>query len=436
MVTKDNQIRYKYFEKPTTTEVTIQKNTAMVENPKIQILSNDLVRRFRNTSQELGREQYSTIIDGYAQKLINSGYGTTQTKKILVNGIRGYHGKVLKCRELGKRLHRTAEESSSSRIKKKLLSKANWFRGSNKETLTHRVAGKGAGQRSMNDKEVTDKKLKTRSVLFVEQTPHGELARQLRELMSRLEPTLGFRIKIVERAGKSLASTFSQASIWEGSHCGRPECITCNQEAEEMPPCSTSSVVYENICHTCNPSALKKGELRSQEGELPSIYVGETSRTVQERGLEHWGAWRRREENGHIMKHQMLHHGGDMEPKFTLKVVGSHKTALSRQIMEAVRIRRRGGSGAILNSKGEFNRAHIPRLVLEDREAEDEELLRKEQKLKNRELDKWLEDWEEDRSKSKEQERSNLLAKLGKPGSSKGCKREQEVTKKQKRSKR
>ena len=98
--------------------------------------------------------------------------------------------------------------------------------------------------------------------------------------------------------------------------------------------------------------------------------------------------------------------------------------------MEAVRIRRRGGSGAILNSKGEFNRAHIPRLVLEGREEEDEELLKKEQILKDRELDKWLEDWEDNRSKSKEQERSNLLAKKGKPGSSKGCKREQEVTKK------
>ena len=66
MVTNNNQIRYKYYEKPTTTEVTVQKNTAMAENPKIQILSNDLVRRFKNTSPELGREQYSIIIDGYA----------------------------------------------------------------------------------------------------------------------------------------------------------------------------------------------------------------------------------------------------------------------------------------------------------------------------------------------------------------------------------
>ena len=322
MVTNNNQIRYKYYEKPTTTEVTVQKNTAMAENPKIQILSNDLVRRFKNTSPELGREQYSIIIDGYAQKLINSGYSTTQTRRILINGIRGYHSKVLRCREDGRRLHRTAQESSGSRIKKKLLSKANWFRSSSKEDNKLKVTTGGANKNKKEQRKVTDDSLRTRSVLFVEQTPQGELASQLRELMARLEPTLGFRIKIVERAGKSLSSTFSQASAWQGSHCGRAECITCNQEAEDMPPCSTSNVVYENICHECNPSALKKGELRNQEGEQPSIYVGETSRTVQERGMEHWSDWRRREEKGHITKHQMLHHEGAQEPKFTLKVIG------------------------------------------------------------------------------------------------------------------
>ena len=119
-----------------------------------------------------------------------------------------------------------------------------------------------------------------------------------------------------------------------------------------MPPCSTTSVVYENICHSCNPAALKKGELLSQEGEQPSIYVGETSRTAQERGMEHWGDWKRREEEGHIVRHQMLHHNGDEEPKFTLKIVSQHKTALARQIMEAVRIRRKGGGGSYTQLKG------------------------------------------------------------------------------------
>ena len=35
---------------------------------------------------------------------------------------------------------------------------------------------------------------------------------------------------------------------------------------------------------------------------------------------------------------------------------------------KAVRIRRRGGEGAVLNSKAEFNRCYIPRLRLEEKE--------------------------------------------------------------------
>ena len=133
--------------------------------------------------------------------------------------------------------------------------------------------------------------------------------------------------------------------------------------------------------------------LVTQEGANPSIYVGETSRTIQERSSEHWGAWKRRDERSHITKHQMLHHGGNEQPAFTMKVVSQHKTALSRQIMEAVRIRRRGGEGAILNSKGEFNRSHIPRLVLEEKEIVTEEQ-KKEQEKKSKELDEWLHHWE------------------------------------------
>ena len=53
-----------------------------------------------------------------------------------------------------------------------------------------------------------------------------------------------------------------------------------------------------------------------------------------------------------------------------MKIVSTHKSALTRQIMEAIRIRKRGGAGAILNSKGEFNRAHIPRLVLEQKDED------------------------------------------------------------------
>ena len=77
--------------------------------------------------------------------------------------------------------------------------------------------------------------------------------------------------------------------------------------------------------------------------------------------------------------------------------------------METVRIRRRGGEGAILNSKGEFNRSHILRLVLEEKESITEEQ-RKEQEMKNKELDEWLHQWEQEKTVSREQERSTLVS--------------------------
>ena len=93
--------------------------------------------------------------------------------------------------------------------------------------------------------------------------------------------------------------------------------------------------------------------------------------------------------------------------------------------MEAVRIRRRGGEGAILNSKGEFNRSHIPRLVLEEKENVTEEQKR-EQEKKNNELDEWLHQWEQEKTDTREQERSTLASSLGRPSPTPSSKRAQE----------
>ena len=63
-------------------------------------------------------------------------------------------------------------------------------------------------------------------------------------------------------------------------------CITCNQGVDDLPNCTKCNLVYENICSICNPGALKKGELKEQESKEPSLYVGEMSKSVQERGQE------------------------------------------------------------------------------------------------------------------------------------------------------
>ena len=81
-----------------------------------------------------------------------------------------------------------------------------------------------------------------------------------------------------------------------------------------------------------------------------------------------------------------------------MMVSSFHKSALERQVGEAVRIRRRGGAGHILSSKSEFNRCHIPRLVLEeeDEEAKKQRLAKEPQdKLEFiKGMDKNAEEWE------------------------------------------
>ena len=57
---------------------------------------------------------------------------------------------------------------------------------------------------------------------------------------------------------------------------------------------------------------------------------------------------------------------------------------MSRQVREAVRIRRREGAAGISNSRGEFNRCHIPRLVIE-KEDEESKKTRLEQESKEKE---------------------------------------------------
>ena len=173
----------------------------------------------------------------------------------------------------------------------------------------------------------------------------------------------------------NILSNYKQTNSWKGLQCGRDECVTSHQGGEELPDCTRAGVVYESICLQCNPGAVKKGELEKVKDGTPSLYVGESSRSIQERAGEHWGAAKKGEEDSHMVRHQAMEHVGE-PPSFLFKVISTHKTALSRQIKEAVRIRRRGGAGSILNSKSEHNRCHIPRLVV-DKEDED----RKKQRL-------------------------------------------------------
>ena len=69
-------------------------------------------------------------------------------------------------------------------------------------------------------------------------------------------------------------------------------------------------------------------------------------------------------EDSHRMKHWVMDHPDLPDPpRFKMKIISSYRDPLTRQVSEAVRIEMRGGN--TLNSKTEYNRCRIPRLVID-----------------------------------------------------------------------
>ena len=242
---------------------------------------------------------------------MTSGYSLAQTRKIVIRGIKGYEAKLKRCK--GARIHRTASESGGSRTRKKLIGKSSWFKGGKKRlensdsgSCQNVNVGPGGNNTTTPGLEL-DSGLKTRTVLFVDQTPGGVLAARLKTLYLGLENTMGFKIKVVERTGRTLRSSFPLSTLWDGLECGRDKCIPCKQGAEDIQPCTRQNLVYENICSECNPLVLNKGALKDYNADKPSLYVGESSRSLAERIGEHWTSFKSNTEGSHIRKLSLIH---------------------------------------------------------------------------------------------------------------------------------
>ena len=171
-VTNKNEIVYRQYEKEVSSKRTVQKSSAMGENTKAQILSQDMIRRLLNTSESLGAEAKKKVVDDYSQKLMNSGYSREQAAKMIVNGIKGYESMRKRRIAEGRELRRTAAGSRMKRYKEKLLGKTTWFKSGKSSTdEKHTTKGKGAKK---NLKKPSNE-IEYRTVLFVDNTEGGSL---------------------------------------------------------------------------------------------------------------------------------------------------------------------------------------------------------------------------------------------------------------------
>ena len=199
---------------------------------KIQIVSQDIIRRLLNTKEELGAATRGPIVDMCANKLLQSGYFKEQTRGILKNGIRGFENRRRSRAAKGAPMRSTAKKSSRSRLVKKLLSKTSWYRKkSNYNTASQKSSNyaSSVGAESNKSGRIEQEK-EPQAVMFVECSKNGELASRMKDLTKRLSEVTDFRVKVVVRAGGTLKDQFPTTTLWEGSSCDRTGCITCREQ--------------------------------------------------------------------------------------------------------------------------------------------------------------------------------------------------------------
>ena len=209
-------------------------------------------------------------------------------------------------------------------------------------------------------------------------------------------------MKIVERAGGKIVDLLHKSNPWEDMDCQREKCLMCKtamKEEGKLENCKKRCIVYEIHCVECGELETpiieenreieeKVGSMRKKKKNYKYVYIGETHKSGFERGKEHQEDKKYFNVRSHMLKHCILHHGGKdpLDVDFGMRLRGQFKTALERQVSEAVTISIEQRKGVhLMNSKSEFNRCPFPRIntgnqreVYEPLRREDEE----DQKLK------------------------------------------------------
>ena len=146
---------------------------------------------------------------------------------------------------------------------------------------------------------------------------------------------------MVERGGKTLARQLQNTNPTATKDCSKPKCIPCGQPGGSRS-CHTTNVTYQYTCKECE-----------------AVYTGETSRNLYTSAQEHQKKYEVKAGDSFINNHQVESHNGS-PPNFDVKVVGSYRDPLSRQVAEGVMIT--NTKTEILNSKAEMVQPPIVRL--------------------------------------------------------------------------
>ena len=358
-VTDNGYISYRFFSKTMSSNTLLLRGTALSKSCVFNSLRQDLLRRLYNSDYREGIAYRCELINEFIQMMVNSGHKFQYIKSAVLQAITKYTY-VIERSQLDQQnekfcpVHRSRDFDESRRKLLKYTNQALWYTNSKfgdkfkdywkswivrKDTFWSRHSGKQQHAKG---------KMNTTSVMFVPKTPGGILLYEIQNVEDKLSHRLGWCAKIIEKPGDPLHLRFSK-SFQMKKGCSRGlDCHMCENKGSK---CTPKRSVYRAVCQRCK-------EL-GRENVVWGIYIGESSRQVGDRVIEHQNKARNFHKDSFIIRHWVQdHHLDAEEPKFKFEVVKTFKDALSRQLLEAVLIKKEGN----LNAKQEFRSNELIRV--------------------------------------------------------------------------
>ena len=195
------------------------------------------------------------------------------------------------------------------------------------------------------------------TILQVPSTHGSTLLNNLVSAEQQLATMSGYNVKLVEMSGIQLARIFQR--VYSPHKCHWLECPVCKEHtAKGASRCRNSNIVYEGVCIECLDEVQRGVRKKGAVGK----YIGESSRTLAERSLEHSRGAMSIDPDNFIVKHWVTQHSElESAPRIKFNVVKTFKDPLSRLVAESVLIDKVSN----LNSKSEWRNNKMSRLVVE-----------------------------------------------------------------------
>ena len=190
---KEIGLTFSFLKSPQKNSKVILADSALNPHAKRTILTQECLRRLRNTKVELGEDVQIKHLNDFMVKLKNSGYDKKYRIEVLDSAMKAFDKMKEDDKKNIKPLYRSRSWNTEERNKSKEIKKQSWWKSGSK----------------------TDFK----SVFFVPPTPGGMLAKELRKREVELNKNSTERIKIVESGGIKIKNILATKNPFQKTKC-------------------------------------------------------------------------------------------------------------------------------------------------------------------------------------------------------------------------